>query len=292
MASQYYIPKSGQQVKIGGLAAKPLNRVINLADQGKYGRANRVYQRQKNKGLLSQPAAAATPAAVAPAVAAPTPVAAPAATAAPNNTNTLFPNTRMFEPENYEGSPLYKFQVDQGQKQLAKSLASRGLTNSGYGIEQELGIPLRAAAADTQRMTDVASQNADRLATMQQNESGRLEREGNNQWNRMYQTAGLMAQQSPWQASLNGLDNSAIALGNRGQDQMNFLRDYYQKQFAPAMGPMVVTAPQGAPPAATPNFNASNFAAQVSNSSQNQGWADWLSNLLMPKAKPAVEATK
>lgn len=292
MASQYYIPKSGQKVNIGGLAAKPLNRVINLADQGKYGRANRVYQRQKNKGLLSQPAAAATPAAVAPAVAAPTPVAAPAATAAPNNTNTLFPNTRMFEPENYEGSPLYKFQVDQGQKQLAKSLASRGLTNSGYGIEQELGIPLRAAAADTQRMTDVASQNADRLATMQQNESGRLEREGNNQWNRMYQTAGLMAQQSPWQASLNGLDNSAIALGNRGQDQMNFLRDYYQKQFAPAMGPMVVTAPQGAPPAATPATMSQENFNTMNGSSQYQDWAKFFANLMKPQATAAPEAAK
>lgn len=289
MASQYYIPKSGQKVKVGGLAEKPLNRVMSLADQGKFGRANRVYQRQKNKGLLAQPAAAA-PAAVAPAVAAPTPAAAPAQQAAPSNANTLFPNSRMFEPENYEGSPLYKFQVQQGQKQLGKSLAARGLTNSGYGIEQELNIPLRAAAADTQRMTDVAQNNAERLATMQQNESGRLERQGNNQWNRMYQTAGLMAQQSPWQAALNGLDNSANALNNRGQDQMNFLKDFYQKQFAPAMGPMAVTPPQSAPPIAQPNFVNTQVPQIVGEYSQGNQWAQFIKDLLMPTPAPAPAA--
>lgn len=292
MAAKYYIPKSGQQVKIGGLAEKPLNRVIGLADQGKFGRANKVYQRQKNKGLLSQPTAA-TPTAAAPAVAAPTPVAAaPAQQAAPSNANTLFPNSRMFEPQNYEGSPLYKFQVQQGQKQLGKSLASRGLTNSGYGIEQELNIPLRAAAQDTERMQNVAMDNANRLQSMQENEAMRLERQGNNQWNRMYQTAGLLAQQSPWQAAVNGLDNSANALNNRGQDQMNFLKDFYQKQFAPAMGPMAVTPPQSALPTAQPNFVNTQVPQLVGEYSQGNQWAQFIKDLLMPTPAPAATGAK
>lgn len=158
------------------------------------------------------------------------PVTRPASTEIPKSTvQTLFPSTRMFEPENYEGSPLYKFQVKQGQDQLAKSLAARGLTDSGFAIEKELEIPLRAAAQDTDRMTRVASENADRLATFQNNEALRLERAGNNQWNRLFDITSLLTQESPWQAALGGLDTFATTFGNKGKAQANFLKNYYQK---------------------------------------------------------------
>jgi hypothetical protein len=101
-----------------------------------------------------------------------------------------------------------------------------------------------------------------------------------------------MAQQSPWQASLNGLDNSATALSNRGQDQMNFLRDYYQKQYAPAMGPMAVTPAQSAPPAATPNTAAGVARDTIYGSSQTQDWMKFIANLFKPTATAAPEAAK
>lgn len=160
---------------------------------------------------------------------------APAAPAAPSadTTNTLFPNTRMFEPENYGGSPLYKFQVQQGQQQLGRSLAARGLTNSGHGIEEELNIPLRAAAQDTDRMTRVASENAGRLFDTQNNEALRREREGNNQWNRQYQIAELLSRQNPFNAAVDGLNSSA----GLGQDALvsgaNHLRDSYGRVQGP-----------------------------------------------------------
>lgn len=149
------------------------------------------------------------------------------ATPAPGTAETLFPSTRMFEPQNYEGSPLYQFQLKEGQKQVARSLAARGLTNSGYGIEQELNVPLRAAAQDTDRMTRIASENADRLKSFQDNEALRLERQGNNQWDRAYSIAQLMADQSPWNAAVAGLNNSADVVSAAGNAQANYLRDAY-----------------------------------------------------------------
>lgn len=147
----------------------------------------------------------------------------------PDIANTLFPNTRMFEPENYEGSPLYKFQVQEGEKALARSLAKRGLGNSGAAITEELNVPMRAAAQDTDRMTRVAEGNADRLYNVQNNEANRLERAGNDQWGRIYDTASLMAAQNPWQGALGGLDAYAGMTEKSGSAMANFLKDYYRR---------------------------------------------------------------
>lgn len=172
-----------------------------------------------------------------------TPQAPPAAVTPPAATppsqdqlETLFPSTRMFEPQNYEGSPLYQFQVKEGLDQVSKSLAARGLTNSGAGIRAELNVPMMAAAQDTDRMTRIASENANRLESFQNNEALRQERAGNNQWDRMYSLAQLMAQQSPWDAAVGGLDSSATIMNAQGQSQANFLKDYYQRIIAAGGG--------------------------------------------------------
>lgn len=138
----------------------------------------------------------------------------------------------MFEPKNYEGSPLYQFQVKSGMDQLTKSLAARGLYNSGKAIQDEINIPLQAAAQDTDRMTRVASENADRLKSFQDNEALRLERAGNAQWDRQFNLASLMAQQSPWAASLAGLNNTADLTKQSGDAQANYLRDAYNRIIA------------------------------------------------------------
>lgn len=164
------------------------------------------------------------------------PAPAPTPETDPGVTDALFPTTRMFEPENYEGSPLYQFQVKEGQKQLSKSLAARGLSGSGHAIEEELGIPLRVAAQDTDRMTRIASENADRLYNMQNNEAGRRERAGNAQWDRTFSLAQLMADQSPWTGALAGLNNSADISKDAGAAQANWLKDYYNRVIASGGG--------------------------------------------------------
>lgn len=266
MAPTFYTNRADKKVNVTGLSGQPLQRVQGLADKGKMMRARNVAMRQRLK---------------IPQVGATQPAQTQPQQAAPGTTQTLFPNARMFEPQNYGGSPLYKFQVQEGQKQLSKSLASRGLTNSGYGIEQELNIPMRAAAADTDRMTMVALNNANRLQSMQENESNRLENQSNNQWNRMYQAAGLMAAQSPWQAAIGGVENSANATSDFAQTQANFLRDYYQRAFAPpAQAPLMTP-----PPRATPNLTNTREPALMGDYYKGNEIADFIAGLFTPKTE-------
>lgn len=202
--------------------------------------------------------------------------ATPPAASAPNEaiTNTLFPTEKIFEPQNYQGSPLYQFQLQEGQKQVQKSLAARGLTNSGYGITQELNVPLRAAAQDTARMTDLASQNANRLQQIQADEAGRLERAGNNQWDRGFSLASLMAAQSPWNAAFSGVNSSADATSAAGKANANFLANYYKKTSAGLRAPPSVPIPSG------PNYNNINPAQISGNQSSSNGWLNIGTSLL------------
>ncbi len=267
MVDSFYTNRADKKVNVTGLAGKPLQRVQGLADKGNMMRARNVALRQRMK----IPRVGATPPAQVP------------QQPAPGTSQTLFPNARMFEPQNYEGSPLYKFQVQEGQKQLGKSLAARGLSNSGYGIEQELNIPLRAAAQDTERMTTVAMDNANRLQTMQENESNRLENQSNNQWKRMYDAASLMSAQSPWADAMGAVNNSASLGENQANAQANFLRDYYQRVFAPPP----VTAAVSIPPQVQPNYNGMQPAPIMGDYSRGNEIADFILGLFTPKAEVA-----
>lgn len=229
----------GTRINVKGLNSKQVNKIQNLANN-KYGdRASKLASQWQTKIPKVTPpptggGVTQAPATTAPATT-PQPVAAPAPTpAAPSQdvANNLFPTERMFEPKNYQGSPLYQFQVQQGQKQLGKSLAARGLTNSGHGIEEELNIPMMAAAQDTDRMSRVAENNANRLQTMQENEAMRRERAGNNQWDRQFSLAELMSRESPWAASLEGLG----AYGDNTKAAGSAYADYLRNAYTRAMG--------------------------------------------------------
>jgi len=209
-----------------------------------------------------------------------TATAAPMAQPAQNNQNlnTLYPSTTMFEPKNYQGSPLYQFQVSEGQKQLAKSLAAKGLTNSGTAIQQELNIPMQAAAQDTDRMTRVASENADRATQFMRDEALRQERAGNNQWDRAYNIASLMSSQSPWNAAISGLDNSAIARQGLGQANSNYLKDAYGRVISSGGGGGSGFVPLPMP--SQPNYSALVPPTLGKNYESNAGWMDVLKSSL------------
>jgi hypothetical protein len=233
----------GTKINIKGLNSKQVNKIQNLANN-KYGdRAAKLasqWQTRIPKATTPPPTGGGVTQGVTnqpgpgnPALATQQPAATPAP-AAPSQdvANNLFPSERMFEPKNYQGSPLYQFQVQQGQKQLGRSLAARGLTNSGKGIEEELNIPMMAAAQDTDRMSRVAENNANRLQTMQENEAMRRERAGNTQWDRQFSLAELMARESPWAASLEGLG----AYGDNTKAAGSAYADYLRNAFTRAIG--------------------------------------------------------
>lgn len=213
-----------------GLTDRATRRVQTLRNTGRNRQAKRFIRRQRSKMAESESEPLAeNPIKPLDTSAVNTPKPTPEQTQA--KVNTLFPSTRMFEPKNYEGSPLYKFQVKQGQDQLAKSLAARGLTNSGYAIGEELDIPLRVAAQDTDRMTRIAAENADRLKSFQDNEALRLERAENNQWNRAFDVAQLLADQSPWNSVVNSIDASAKLKKEAAANQANYLKQAYASVF-------------------------------------------------------------
>jgi len=138
----YYTSKYGTKINTTGITGKPLTKIQSLADS-KYGtKAQALAQKQRLMIPKVGPPLTVAPTTETPAATQPAAATTPS-TAAPGTPETLFPSTRMFEPENYQGSPLYQFQLKEGQKQVAKSLAARGLTNSGRGIEEELDVPLR-----------------------------------------------------------------------------------------------------------------------------------------------------
>lgn len=280
--ANYYTSPYGTRINVTGLSGNALNRVKSLANTAHGMQAQQFAQKQRTMIPRAQPAPAPGQATIQP-VGQPTPINfSNTANAAPptpppatstDNTNTLFPTERIFEPKNYQGSPLYQFQVKQGQNQLAKSLAARGLTNSGKAIQDEVNIPLQAAAQDTERMTQLANQNADRLANIQQSEAGRLERQGNEQWNRAFNIAQLMAQQSPWATAVSGLNNTADILKRAGDAQANYLRDAYQRAAGGGGGgrgfvPMAL--PTG------PNYLNIIPAQNNASFSSNNGWLNLL----------------
>lgn len=294
----YFTSKYGTKINTTGLNQKQLGKVQTMANN-KYGtKAQNFAQKIRKAGTPAAPAAPAAPVATQPP--APTQPAVDNANIAnpgmpaqqqPNadTTNTLFPSTRMFEPKNYEGSPLYQFQVKEGQKQLGRSLAARGLTNSGFGIEEELNIPLRAAAQDTDRMTRVASENADRLYNIQNNEALRLERQGNNQWDRQYQIAELMSRQSPWDAALKGLGATGDITKDQGQALINYLKDAYTRVGGGGGGGGGGFVPAQIPGA--PDYSNIDPTQIGGNYSSNKGWLNLLTqglNALFPAEKKAA----
>lgn len=290
MAKTFYTSKFGTKINTTGIAGKPLQKIQSLADS-KYGTKAQAFAKKQRLKIpkTGGPLTTTQPTTETP-VANPNPInpqdysnitnatPAPVQQPSPGTVETLFPSTRMFEPKNYEGSPLYKFQVQQGQKQLSKSLAARGLNNSGHAIEEELNIPLRAAAQDTDRMTRIASENADRLKSFQDNEALRLERAGNNQWDRAYSLASLMAQQSPWAGALAGLNNTADITSEAGKAQANFLQDYYKRVIASGGGRGGSGGGGGTPVALPTGPDYSNIMPTqiAADYSSNNGWMNLL----------------
>ena len=281
MAGNIFTSNYGTRINVAGLNNNQLSKIKNLANS-KYGtRATNLANQWRTKipkVTTPPPAATTTPppaATTQPAINPPTP-AAPTAEQQQTTANNLFPTERMFEPKNYEGSPLYQFQVQQGQKQLGKSLAARGLSNSGYGIQEELNIPMMAAAQDTDRMTRVAEGNANRLQTIQENEAMRRERAGNTQWDRQYSLAQLLADQSPWNAAISGLGSVADTTGQAGNSYANYLRQAFQRVMGGGGGGGRGFTPVQVP--GGPDYSNINLAGLNGSSNSSNNWMNLLVN--------------
>lgn len=201
------------------------------------------------------------------------PMQQPQAPQGNGNANALFPDERMFEFENYSGSPMYKFQQEQGLKALDKRLAATGQLGSGFQFENYNKFLNELGANEAERNSQITMRAADRLERMQENESQRRERAGNENWNRNYQLLSLMAAQNPMSYAFQGTQNLGDAYGGLGNRADSFYSDFYPR----ASGGGGYIAPPYLPPAASgPDFSQYNVRDSASDAASNN---DWLSSI-------------
>lgn len=207
----------------------------------------------------------------------PTPsVAPPLQQPDPNAGEALFPSARNFTPKDYEGDPLYQFQMKQGQKALASSLAAKGLSNSGRAIEDELDLPLRLAAQNSERMNTNAQKDADRYATLGENEANRLERREDAGWRRAYDWTSLGLDQSPWNQAYSGLGSLGDLNSAEGKAFANYIKGTVGGGGGGSGGGG--STPFVAPPPGQPNYINTNPNQIFGNASSNAGYGKILSD--------------
>jgi hypothetical protein len=202
----------------------------------------------------------------------------PTEPAQPTDNSAMFPGQRAFEPKNYEGSPLYQFQKNQGMKSLERLYAARGLTGSGAEIAGNEQFLTRLGGEEANRQQGIAQQEADRLERLQQNESLRGERTGNEEWNRIYQLLDLSSRQSPLDQAYSATGQYAGLEQREGTLRGNQRRDQYGRVIGGGGGARQ-PEPTFRPPFPTsPDFTAADLARLTGNNNANGGYANVLAN--------------
>jgi hypothetical protein len=189
--------------------------------------------------------------------------------ATPNDNSALFPNQRAFEFQNWQGSPLYQFQRDEGLKAIDRKLAASGLQGSGFQFDQYRNFLTDLGSREAERNSQVAQQEANRLQTMQENESQRRERVSNNAWDRNFSLMELMSRQNPMGYAVQGTSNLGDAYGTMANKRYDYLSSQYPRVSG---GGGYVPPPYLPPPASGPDYSGFN-AQQVQNGAvQNNNW--------------------
>lgn len=215
----------------------------------------------------------------------PTPVAAPTApttTATPAPVQPAAPNPMMrttydFVPRDMTQDPIYKFQKEQGLSELDQYLASKGLRQSGARDRAASRLIGQLGADAYGRQLNTAGAEADRFERMTQNESGRLERAGQNQFNNLMSVLQLGASQSPMAYGYDATENSANMANAQGKTLASFLSQLYPRYSGGGGGGSMPFIP---PFASSPDFSAADYAAIQGGSRNNAGWGNTISNLL------------
>ena len=69
---------------------------------------------------------------------------------------------QAYEPQNYQGSPLYQFQKEKGMQDLEKLMAARGLTGSGAEVQANSDFLGKLNAEESEKARQYAEQAANR----------------------------------------------------------------------------------------------------------------------------------
>lgn len=174
----------------------------------------------------------------------------------------LFPSQRAFEPKNYQGSPMYDFQMNKGLEALDKNLAKSGLLGSGAELQLKKDFVTDLGARESEvtrgyaqneadrysnnynsgmdraanvsnwnsnRSADIYRSAADRTFNAQQNESDRLMTQQQNQFNNTLNVAELALSQSPMQYGYQAAEGSADLAKYYGGKFANYAQNDYRR---------------------------------------------------------------
>jgi hypothetical protein len=222
------------------------------------------------------PAPVAQPPAAAPAPAVEPPVSTPEAPPV-DNSAALFPGIRAFEPKNYQGSPLYQMQLDQGTKKLEKIYAARGHSNSGKELEGIGRFVNELGANEAMRAQGVAQQEADRAERMQTRESDRLTGQSRDKWGQITDVLDMMLRQNPMDAATQATrDQAEMVLG-----QGNTVAGQIKGQTPRVRGGTGAPPPRYNPPTpGGPDMSGYNSTQAKVDAQGNINYGDILTNLL------------
>lgn len=141
--------------------------------------------------------------------------------------NVLFPSQQAFEPTDYNGSPLYKWQQQEGQKALNAVLAKRGLLDSGAEIQADTNFQNQLGAQEADKARGYAQNEADRYERMSENEANRRTNNQNSADDNLYKWTSLLLGQNPMQYASQGTGDYATATGNEAKMIASYLPQLY-----------------------------------------------------------------
>ncbi|NDC39004.1 MAG: hypothetical protein EBZ48_13295 [Proteobacteria bacterium] len=170
--------------------------------------------------------------------------------------NNGLSTAQAYEPKFYEGSPLYQFQKQQGQRDLEKLMAARGLTGSGAEVQANSDFLSKLNADESEKARQYAEEaanrqnqamqflanfdkeerqsqleqwnkNTDRQIDMQQFDANRQDRRNEVVSNFLTNILGLQSQNDIARLSQSGLtDQTALSKALSDMISRNIANDY------------------------------------------------------------------
>ena len=157
----------------------------------------------------------------------------------------LFPSNANLD---VTASPTYQWQLNQGQKALDAKLAAMGLSDSGAALQAQNELSARVGADEATRQTQERQTQAGRLLDLLRYNQDSQQGQSNEQWDRIYQMLGLMAQQNPVPAGADAAGGLASTTTAQGTATSKIIADLFNRIVAGGGGGGVGAAPQYTPP--------------------------------------------
>jgi hypothetical protein len=191
--------------------------------------------------------------------------------------NALYPGLNYQLPENYEGSPMYKWQMERGNKMLDRRLAARGLLGSGAELEAANQLAAQVGAQESDRLRGDMQTEADRYERVSANEANRRTQAGDTQWRRLMDLMDFSTRNSPMDAAYRGLEGFQGLFGDQSKERSGNRANNYQRVTAPGGRAIAPFLPPGS---SSPNYTQADLAALMLGNSNNRNTGSFLDSII------------